>query len=113
VELFAQAAQMFNYVTGRDIAQALEIAEASVPSYVSMFRDAYPDLTICARRGRGYYCTNFYRVFPELAPSETPLPRHNVVQPQIVVDIPNDRGIFASLPLEVTAYFQERILDLS
>jgi hypothetical protein len=37
------------------IATALGISQASIPSYVSMFRDAYPNISVIRRRNRGYY----------------------------------------------------------
>lgn len=89
-------------VTPQTIAATLEISEASVPSYVSMFRDRYPTVTVHARRGRGYYSLNATRaVAPQTAP----------VAPSVTVQVPVDRGVYASLPRAVAAFYQERAHD--
>lgn len=83
------------------IASTLEISEASVPSYVSQFRDRFPAVTVSVRRGRGYYSPNARD--------------HVAVAPQAPVapSRPVDAGIYANLPVTVRSYFNERSLDLA
>jgi biotin operon repressor len=94
-------------VSAQTIATALEISEASVPSYVSMFRDRYPSVIVKARRGRGYYITAGSSVVISnmLAPQTAP------VAPSVAVVVPVDRGVYASLPRPVAAFYQERAHD--
>lgn len=105
LELFA------NYGThvpipASSIASALEISEASVPSYVSMVRDRYPSVKIRASRGCGYYTTtNALAIRAALSGQTAP------VAPSVTVVTPVDRGVYASLPRAVAAFYQERAYD--
>lgn len=106
LELF-QAAGAYYSVSATTIASALEISEASVPSYVSMFRDRYPAVVVKARRRSGYYITLASSVVISnmLAPQTAP------VAPSVTVVTPVDRGVYASLPRAVAAFYQERAHD--
>ena len=94
------------------IAQQLEIAAASVPSYVSMFRVAYPTVTVNAvYGGQGYWSPNAAAFVtnattPATAPVPAPVAAPAPVAPRI------DRGIYGSLPMHVRTYFVERALEL-
>lgn len=94
-------------VTARTIAMELEISEASVPSYVSMFRHRYPSVVVKASRRRGYYVTvrSSIEISNMLAPQTAP------VAPSVTVVTPVDRGVYASLPRAVAAFYQERAHD--
>ena len=97
----------YAYVTAATLAQRANISEASIPSYISMFRDRYPGIAISARRGRGYYCecsTNTIRnIMGGTVPAPAPVP---APVPQV------DRGPFGNLPIELRTYFAERAFDL-
>jgi hypothetical protein len=95
-----------NPVTAALLATALEVDEASVPSYVSQFRTRYPAAAIQARRGRGYYrdCSQTLQSI---------MARGNAAAPVGRVVIPQDLGIFGTLAPEVVSYFQERAVDLA
>ena len=92
--------------TVEQIAQALEIAEASVPAYVSNFRGARRNITVNQRRGRGYYI-NFTAT---QTPAANPLPAPSVAPVPTVrtITAPIDYGPFATLPLAVQSYFCEQ-----
>jgi hypothetical protein len=112
LELFVNAGA-YRTISTATICAALEIAESSVPSYISMFRDAFPSVYITARRGRGYYTTNSTETLtailnPVPVPPPTPAP---VVRAVTEVVVPPERGLFANLPQTVKAYYQERIMD--
>jgi hypothetical protein len=112
LELFVNAGP-YRTISINTICAALEIAESSVPSYISMFRDAFPSVYISARRGRGYYTTNSTETLtailnPVPVPPPTPAP---VVRAVTEVVVPPERGLFANLPQTVKAYYQERIMD--
>jgi biotin operon repressor/nucleotide-binding universal stress UspA family protein len=97
--MFARAGQ-YMILSGSEIARELDIAEASVPAYITMFRAGNTHLTIQSRRNRGYYCsTPLTSSAPVAAPAARPAPRS--------VDI------FANLPVAVRSYFAERELDLT
>lgn len=109
----------YRHVSAATIASTLEIAEASVPSYISMFRDAYPTVIVKARRNRGYYTTSSnYTMEAALNPQRVQAPVVPAVVrsvapvvPVTMVDVPTDLGLFANLPLAVAAYYQERTVD--
>lgn len=113
-EVFAEVGP-FSVVSAAELARRMEISEASVPSYVSMFRDRFPGIAISARRGRGYYCESsadrirnvMGGTVPATAPAPRPAPAPAPVPAPVV-----DRGPFANLPVEVRAYFAERAFDL-
>lgn len=112
LELFVNAGA-YRTISTATICAALEIAESSVPSYISMFRDAFPSVYITARRGRGYYTTNSTETLtailnPAPVPPPPPVP---VVRAVTEVVVPPERGLFANLPQTVKAYYQERIMD--
>lgn len=112
LELFVNAGA-YRTISTATICAALEIAESSVPSYISMFRDAFPSVYITARRGRGYYTTNSTETLtailnPVPVPPPPPVP---VVRAVTEVVVPPERGLFANLPQTVKAYYQERIMD--
>ena len=112
LELFVNAGA-YRTISTATICAALEIAESSVPSYISMFRDAFPSVYITARRGRGYYTTNSTETLPAIlnpapVPPPPPVP---VVRAVTEVVVPPERGLFANLPQTVKAYYQERIMD--
>lgn len=94
-------------VTSQTIAMELEISEASVPSYVSMFRHRYPSVVVKARRRSGYYITlaSLDVINNMSAPQTAP------VAPSVTVVVPVDRGVYASLPRAVAAFYQERAHD--
>lgn len=124
LELFLSVG-CYRNVSAATIAETLEIAESSVPSYISMFRDAYPAVVVKARRNRGYYTTvsnatletalspNGVRtVHAPVAPAVVrPVAPVAPVVPVTVVEVPVDRGLFANLPISVAAYYQERTMD--
>lgn len=99
-------AGMYTVISAGSIAQELDIAEASVPSYISMFRMANPTLTVQARRGSGYY-TQMNMPLPGAVVAMTapamaaPAPRRSTVGP------------FDSLPAEVRSFFAEREVEFS
>lgn len=93
----------FNVISADSIAQELDIAEASVPSYISMFRMANPALTIQARRGSGYYTT----MNMPLPGATMPLPAPAPVRQAAPL------GPFDSLPAEVRSFFNERMVEFS
>mgnify|MGYP001006446147 FL=1 len=112
LELFVNAGA-YRTISTATICAALEIAESSVPSYISMFRDAFPSVYITARRGRGYYTTNSTETLtailnPAPVPPPPPVP---VVRAVTEVVVPPELGLFANLPQTVKAYYQERIMD--
>lgn len=112
LELFVNVGA-YRTISTATICAALEIAESSVPSYISMFRDAFPSVYITARRGRGYYTTNSTETLtailnPAPVPPPPPVP---VVRAVTEVVVPPERGLFANLPQTVKAYYQERIMD--
>lgn len=99
-------AGMFTVVSAGSIAQELDIAEASVPSYISMFRMANPTLPVQARRGSGYYTT-----------MDMPLPGAVVALPVAAMPAQAQRATsadpFASLPAEVRSYYAEREVEFT
>lgn len=110
----------YRSISASTIAATLEIAEASVPSYISNFRSIYPSVVVEARRGRGYYTTSsdrtLHAALNPAAPVQTPAPAAPAPRPAApvtVIDIPNDLGLFANLPVAVRAYYQERAMDFS
>lgn len=115
----------YNLVSAGTIAAELEISEASVPSYVSMFRDRHPTLRITRRRGRGYYCENPQTAQAMVRGESAPvaqtggttlgdLIRQNLASAApMAPSSPVVRGIFDNLPLEVASYFSERAADLA
>jgi hypothetical protein len=115
-EVFAEVGP-FTVISAGTLAARMEISEASVPSYISMFRDRFPGISISARRGRGYYCNNSADTIRSIMGSGTvpatpaPAPVVRPAAPAIPAP-PVDRGPFANLPVEVRAYFAERAFDL-
>ena len=129
LELF-ESAGVYGTVSASMIANTLTINEASVPSYVSMFRDRYPSVVIRARRNQGYYTITASAVLRNLLNPVRPattlgdMIRERITQPVTpaapvpqparpvtTIEVPTDRGIFATLPVEVRAYYQERAID--
>jgi hypothetical protein len=131
LELFVNSGS-YTTVSAMTIARTLEIAEASVPSYVSMFRDRYPTVIIKSRRGCGYYSVTATEPLRALLtpaqPAATPVPQTlgALIQarmsgnfgpvvppatPRTTVVVPVDRGPLANLPVAVRAYYQERAVD--
>lgn len=95
-----------NPISAAEIATALEIEESSVPSYITQFRNRYPSSVIQARRGRGYYrdCGSTLVSIMGRTQASAPVGR---------VEVPADRGLFATLSPEVASYFTERAIDLA
>ena len=131
LELF-EAAGVYGTVSVLMIANTLNINEASVPSYVSMFRDRYPSVVIRARRNQGYYTITASAVLRNLLNPVRPAttlgdlvrerlgldqpvapvaPAPQPARPVTTIEVPTDRGIFDTLPVEVRAYYQERAVD--
>ena len=110
-------------VSAATIAETLEIAEASVPSYISNFRSARRHVLVMVRRNRGYYA-NFASpsasatsaTVPSVAPAIAPArPVVAPVAPQTrsvaTLVAPPDHGPFATLPLQVQSFFCEVAQD--
>lgn len=112
LELFANYGTSVT-IPASSIASALEISEASVPSYVSMVRDRYPSVKIRASRGCGYYTTtNALAIRAALSgQTVTVAPVTAPVAPSVTVQVPVDRGVYATLPRPVAAFYQERAHD--
>jgi biotin operon repressor len=112
LELFANIGS-YGTLSASTIATALEISEASIPSYVSMLRNRYPSVKIRAARGRGYYTTtNALAIRAVLTGQSVAVaPVTAPVAPSVTVVVPVDRGVYATLPRPVAAYYQERAHD--
>lgn len=105
-ELLDRHSNRYNPIRGSDIAATLGVEEATVPSYISMFRSRYPAAQIGARRNMGYY-----RACPEPL-----LPMVENTNPELLsvrLETPQDQGVLASLAPEVANYFRERVADIS
>jgi hypothetical protein len=93
-----------NTIEPAALAAAMEVDVEEIPSYVSRLRTRYPAVSIQCRRGRGYY-----RECQESLAEIIGL----VIRPNVRIEIPQDRGLFANLSPEISSYFQERAMDLS
>jgi len=105
-ELLDQHCDRYNPIQGVDIAAALGVEEATVPSYISQFRSRYPGAQISARRNRGYYRECEQPLLPMVESANPGLP-------SVRLETPQDRGVLASLAPEVASYFHERTVDHS
>jgi hypothetical protein len=94
----------FTPMSGAALAAAMEVEESSVPSYVSQFRNRYPEVQISARRGMGYYRDGHLSLVDAMNNTRT--------QPAVRLEPPTEQGVFASLSLDVASYFHERAMDL-
>ena len=111
LELF-QSRGAYGTVSAQTIATELEISEASVPSYVSMFRDRYPSVVVKARRRSSFRQSGYYITPASLAViNNMSAPQTAPVAPSVTVVVPVDRGVYASLPRAVAAFYQERAYD--
>lgn len=105
-ELLDLHCDRYNPIQGVDIALALGVEEATVPSYISQFRSRYPEAQISARRNRGYYRECEQPLVPMVDGATPGLP-------SVRLEAPTERGVFASLSPEVANYFHERTIDLA
>lgn len=94
----------YNPVSAGALATAMDVAESTVPSYISQFRARYPGAEIQARRGRGYFNAG--------APLS---PLVGILAPtvSVSVQVPVEAGVFAGLPTEVASYFHERTQEFA
>lgn len=93
-------------ISAATIATSMEISEASVPSYISMFRDRYPTVTIKSKRGQGYYTTLSPMIIRALVTTPSA-----PVAPSVAPTVAVDQGVYANLPALVRAFYQERALE--
>lgn len=103
-EALDQNTDRYSPMSGAMIAAAMEVEESSVPSYVSQFRSRYPQAQIGARRGQGYYRDGGISLVEAMNRAGT--------RPAVRLETPPERGVFASLSLDVASYFHERTMDL-
>lgn len=103
-ELLDNHCDRYNPVLGVDIARYLGVEESTVPSYISQFRTRYPQAQIAARRNRGYYREGEQPLLPMVSGV-------NAGAPTVRLEVPTERGVFASLSPEVANYFHERTVD--
>lgn len=110
---FAVALRENTTVTVDQAAEIFGCAATGVPSYISRFRSAHPNIPVSTRRGRGYsrsYMTT--EQFAEFNRYVESMP----VAPS--ADAPTvapwtEPGLFAGLDPEIVSYFQERAEDLA
>lgn len=108
---FAKLAELFDIhndryspISSAEIARALETTESTVVSYISQFRARY-SAVIKVRRNRGYYKED-RRCLRDVVGVASPTITTTIV-------VPEERGVFYGLSVEVASYFHERIQDLS
>jgi hypothetical protein len=102
--LLDQHTSRHDTISASELATAMDVEESTVASYISQFRAKY-NVSIQARRGRGYYRDGFTALSPLVgiqAPTVT-----------LRVQVPTDQGVFAGLSNEVASYFHERTMEFA